>query len=157
VGHRAGRSGETERVGKRHVFDLTNPIQNAAFLHLVQHHGYPTPLLDWTYSPFVAAYFAYQRVKSSEAASASEDQKVRIFVFDKVQWCVDLPQISNLSTRWEHFSIVEPVAIANERLIPQQALSSFTTVDDIPYKGAGRKALPPSNRPSFTRARSRNP
>jgi FRG domain len=115
----------------RHVFDLTNPIQNAAFLHLVQHHGYPTPLLDWTYSPFVAAYFAYQRVRSSEAASASEDQKVRIFVFDKVQWCVDLPQISNLSTRWEHFSIVEPVAIANERLIPQQALSSFTTVDDI--------------------------
>jgi FRG domain-containing protein len=25
-----------------HLFDLTNPIQNAAFLHLVQHHGYPT-------------------------------------------------------------------------------------------------------------------
>jgi hypothetical protein len=26
---------------------------------------------------------------------------------------------------------VEPIAIENERLIPQQALSSFTTVDDI--------------------------
>jgi FRG domain len=114
-----------------HVFDLTNPMQNAAFLHLVQHHGYPTPLLDWTYSPFVAAYFAYQRIKSSEAASASDDQKVRIFVFDKVQWCMDLQQITNFAARWEHFSIVEPIAISNERLIPQQALSSFTTVDDI--------------------------
>jgi FRG domain len=114
-----------------HLFDLTNPIQNAAFLHLVQHHGYPTPLLDWTYSPFVAAYFAYHRVKSSRAASASDDQKVRIFVLDKAQWCRDLQQILNLAARWEHFSIVEPVAISNERLIPQQALSSFTTVDDI--------------------------
>jgi hypothetical protein len=114
-----------------HVFDLTNPLQNAAFFNLVQHHGYPTPLLDWTYSPFVAAYFAYHRVKSSEAASASDDQKVRIFMFDKVQWCADLQQILNLAARWEHFSILEPIAIGNERLIPQQALSSFTTVDDL--------------------------
>jgi FRG domain len=113
-----------------HLFDLMNPLQNAAFLHLVQHHGYPTPLLDWTYSPFVAAYFAYHRIKSSEAAIAG-DQKVRVFVFDKKQWCIDFPQILNLAARWEHFSILEPIALGNERLIPQQALSSFTTVDDI--------------------------
>jgi hypothetical protein len=115
-----------------HVFDLMNPLQNAAFLNLVQHHGYPTPLLDWTYSPFVGAYFAFARLTASDIIS--DTRKVRIFIFDKVQWCTDIQQILGVSVRFPHFSILEPVAIGNDRLIPQQALSSFTTVDDIePY------------------------
>jgi FRG domain-containing protein len=114
-----------------HVFDLSDPIQNAALMHLAQHHGYPTPLLDWTYSPFIAAFFAFNEIKSADAANADKNAKARIFKFDKEEWCAKFQRVSNMSARYPHLTVLEPLSIGNERLIPQRALSTFTTVDDI--------------------------
>jgi hypothetical protein len=115
----------------KHVFNLGIPEENGAFFNLVQHHGYPTPLLDWTYSPFVAAFFACHRIRNSDARKAKKEEKIRIFVFDQKAWIENYRQSVNLAWTLPHFSLMEFIAIDNERLTPQQSISSVTNVDDI--------------------------
>jgi hypothetical protein len=114
-----------------HIFNLAIAEQNGAFFNLVQHHGYPTPLLDWTYSPYVGAFFAYQWVKNSEARKATANDKVRIFMFDQMLWRNTLNQIPKVTWCPPHFSIQEFIAIDNERLVPQQSISTITNIDDV--------------------------
>lgn len=108
-------------------YNLNNPDEYGAFCHLVQHHGHPTPLLDWTYPPYVAAYFAF----SSLTTWKSEDMPIRIFMFDNEQWTADHPQLVHMALCRPHFSTIEPLALGNDRAIPQQSLSALTNVDDI--------------------------
>jgi hypothetical protein len=111
-----------------HVFDLSRFGETGALYSLAQHHGYPTPLLDWTYSPYIAAFFAF----STANAHNLSDNKVRVFVFDNKSWRADVsPQLDRVAWVMPHFSTIDLMAIGNPRLIPQQALSTLTNVDDI--------------------------
>lgn len=115
----------------RHVFDLSEAHELGSFINLAQHHGYPTPLLDWTYSPYVAAFFAFRKINSQRLVAAKSAEVVRIFQFDQQLWRETFRQILSFFSSGEHVSVLEPLAIDNERLIPQQSAVSVTNVDDI--------------------------
>jgi hypothetical protein len=111
----------------RHYFRIGDPEERGAFYALAQHHGFPTPLLDWTRSPYVAAYFAFRRLPTNR----DENGFARIFMFRAASWQADHLPISWISLVRPHVSRFETIMIGNSRISPQQGLFTLANVDDI--------------------------
>lgn len=118
------------RLSSKLYLDIDKADQRGAFYCLLQHHGYPTPLLDWSYSPYVAAFFAYRNAFINDSIS-DESNKVRIFIFDHYLWHKNMIKFSNIEVPFRHLSFLELHTFFNERVVPQQAVSTVTNVDDI--------------------------
>lgn len=113
-----------ERV--KYPLQLGNADHNPALWSIMQHHGYPTPMLDWTYSPFVAAYFAFQNVEVDQKDSP------RIFILDQGAWNERYGQLRfYVDDAPPQLVVLESMSIGNPRLGPQQALSTVTNVADV--------------------------
>jgi len=84
-------------------------------LALAQHHGVPTQMLDWSYNPLVAAFFAVTSRPADAKAAA------RIFVVDKPH---------EIETDRHHFREVDEVGLVapqtvTRRIMTQKGIFTF--------------------------------
>jgi hypothetical protein len=90
--------------------DLPEAHDNLEWLALMQHHGAPTRLLDWTRSPYVALFFAFEVAREPDGYCA-------LWAID-MDWC-----------RQRSREVVEKRACRN--LNPQESLGNATVFNQV--------------------------
>jgi hypothetical protein len=108
-------------------WNLSTELGLAEFLAYLQHNGFPTPILDWTSSPFIAAYFAFEGVDSFSA----QRENVAIYCFDEEAWIRDKPQSNDVANERANVSMLRPRIVGNHKLAAQQGCFTWSNVVDI--------------------------
>ncbi|MCX7049473.1 MAG: FRG domain-containing protein [Candidatus Sumerlaeota bacterium] len=98
-------------------------LKEDELLALGQHYGLWTPLLDWTESPFVAAYFAFEKPHDT-----GPGPKRAVWALDKREIAsknksIVAAQAGQIS-RPDTLDIIEPLSDDNPRLVSQSGLFS---------------------------------
>ena len=96
---------------------LNDPINLNSFLAKLQHYGFPTPLLDWTYNPYIAVYFAIEKIDENDSNGVFS-----LFIFDYIQWITTNFQPIDLFSSHLFVSTFKPNYANNPRLITQNTI-----------------------------------
>ncbi|OAS20461.1 FRG domain-containing protein [Paenibacillus oryzisoli] len=90
---------------------------NTDWWALGQHHGLATPLLDWSISPYVAAFFAF----AEERDDNDSNEGRAIFALEKD----DVGEKSRQLKGAEKIQFIKPFADDNPRLVNQSGLFTY--------------------------------
>jgi len=110
-------------------FNLNDVVGFNSFLAKLQHYGFPTPLLDWTYNPYIAVFFALSDEKNL-------NDFFSIYIFDYAMWIANYYQPINLFDErllkeYKFVSTFFPGNFNNERAKVQESVFTITNVVDI--------------------------
>lgn len=119
-------------VSEPGVIRIVKPI--IEYMAYLRHHGYPSPLLDWTSSPYVAAFFAYSEdVKNVNEVAIFRYQEMpegKKFVdYDEgyIVETVDYP----IETHKRHFLQQSHYAVALQNV---DGYDQFVSFEDVSYR-----------------------
>ncbi len=111
------------------VWDLASPLGLAEFLAFLQHNGFPTPLLDWTYSPYIAAYFAFESINHF----APQNENVAIYAFNQALWREKHPRAghADVAAMEPTLATIAPRLFGNHKLALQQGCFTYANVANV--------------------------
>lgn len=113
-----------QRKISHYLENIPNLADTLRWLALMQHHGAPTRMLDFTWSPYVAAFFALESSTTDAAVWAVNSPKLGTHCFRGDTWEDDWVPSPNEALKRYKVNGLDKVAIGepfhkNQRLIAQ--------------------------------------
>ncbi len=106
-----------------HIGPLSTRPPCYEFMIYIRHHGFPSPLLDWTRSPYVAAYFAFNDSKKDK------DNDVAIYCYLET-----VGQMKTTSPKRPQIKGLGPYAETHKRHYQQQCEYTICFTENFPLK-----------------------